>query len=220
MIAGAPECVHDLEPLRELQLLLLRSLLLHLYAQLPGQLVDVNAVEQFLYGFRSHLRGELGGVLLRKLAVSLFVYQLFVLYLGHFSGVDNDVGLEVEHLLQLAQRQVEKMTDAGREPLEEPDVRARASQLYVPEPFAANLGLSNLDAALITHDAAVLHSFVLSAKAFPIGDGPEDFRAEQPIALRLERAIVYGLGLGDLAVRPRKNLLRRRQRNSNCLEIR
>jgi hypothetical protein len=53
----------------------------------------------------------------------------------------------------------------------------------------------HLDAALVADDAAVLHALVLAAQALPVGDGSEDARAEQAIALRLEGAVVDGLGL-------------------------
>ena len=49
-------------------------------------------------------------------------------------------------------------------------------------------------------DAAVLHALVLAAEALPVGDRAEDLRAEQAVALRLERAVVDRLRLGDLAV--------------------
>src|SRR5437868_1490700 len=75
--------------------------------------------------------------------------------------------------------------------------------------LAAHFGLSDLDAALIADDAAVLHSLIFSAEAFPISNRSENLRAEQPVSLGFERAIVDRLGLGDLAVRPRENLLRR-----------
>jgi hypothetical protein len=66
----------------------------------------------------------------------------------------------------------------------------------------------------------VLHALVLAAQALPVGDRAEDLGAEKAVALRLERAVVDGLGLGDLAVRPGEDLLRRRQRNANGVEIR
>jgi hypothetical protein len=63
-------------------------------------------------------------------------------------------------------------------------------------------------AALFADDALVLHALVLAAKALVVLDRPEDARAEQAVTLRLERAVVDGFRLLDLAVGPRQNLLR------------
>jgi hypothetical protein len=111
------------------------------------------------------------------------------------------------------------VADAAGEALEEPDVRAGRGQLDVAEALAAHLGLCDLDAALVADDAAVLHPLVLAAEALPVGDGAEDARAEEAVALGLERAVVDRLRLRHLAVRPLANLLRRRQRDADRLEV-
>src|SRR4029453_6158222 len=59
-----------------------------------------------------------------------------------------------------------------------------------------------------------------SPKATPVGDRPEDLRREQTVALRLERAVVDGLRLGDLAERPLLDLLRRREADADRVEVR
>src|SRR6185312_2660342 len=64
----------------------------------------------------------------------------------------------------------------------------------------------------------VLHALVLAAQALVVLDRPEDAGAEQAVALGLEGAVVDGLGLFDLAVRPGQNLLRRRDRNPDLVE--
>jgi hypothetical protein len=48
----------------------------------------------------------------------------------------------------------------------------------------------------------VLHALVLAAQALVVLDRPEDAGAEQAVPLRLEGAVVDGLGLLDLAERP------------------
>jgi len=105
-------------------------------------------------------------------------------------------------------------------PLEEPDVADGRGERDVAEALAAHLGLRDLDAALVANHAAVLHALVLAAEALPVGDRPEDLRAEQPVALGLERAVVDRLGLGDLAVRPGQDLLRRGQADPDRVEVR
>src|SRR5438445_6033966 len=111
------------------------------------------------------------------------------------------------------------MADAARQSLEEPDVADRRRERDVYEAFAENFGLRQFDAALVANDSAVLHALVLAAQAFPVGDRPEDLRAEQAVTFRLERPVVDRLGLGHLAVRPGEDLVRRRETDSNRVEI-
>src|SRR3974390_2196463 len=65
----------------------------------------------------------------------------------------------------------------------------------------------------------MLHALVLAAQALPVGDRPEDARAEQAVTFRLERAVVDGLRLGYFAVRPATDLLRRGQADADRVEI-
>ena len=55
--------------------------------------------------------------------------------------------------------------------------------------------------------------------AFPIAGGPEDLFAEKTVALGFLSAVVYGLGLGDLAVRPLSDLFGRGDADLYCVEI-
>jgi hypothetical protein len=87
-------------------------------------------------------------------------------------------------------------------------VRDRRGQLDVAHALAADLRQRDFDAALVADDALVLHALVLAAQALPVLDRTEDARAEQAVALRLEGAVVDGLGLLDLAERPGPDLLR------------
>src|SRR5947209_20067098 len=85
--------------------------------------------------------------------------------------------------------------------------------------LAADVGLRDIDTAVVAYAAAVLHALVLAAQALPVGDRSEDLRAEQPVAFRLERAVVNRLRLGDLAVRPRHDLFGRSEADANRVEI-
>jgi hypothetical protein len=140
-------------------------------------------------------------------------------FTGASPGFHHHVGFEVEHRLQVAQRDVEDVPDAAGQSLEEPHVRARRGQLNVAEALAAHLGESYLHAALVADHAAMLHAFVLAAQALPVGHGTEDAGAEQAITLRLEGAVVDRLRLGDFAVRPAADLLRRSQADADGVEI-
>src|ERR1700755_2954128 len=84
--------------------------------------------------------------------------------------------------------------------------------------LAAHARQRDLDAALLADDALILHTLVFTAQALVILDRPEDARAEQAVALRLESAIVDRLRLLDLAERPGQNLFRARARDLNLIE--
>ncbi len=103
--------------------------------------------------------------------------------------------------------------------LEEPHVRAGRSQLDMPKALTAHLAERYFHTALVADHAAVLHALVLAAQTFPVRHRTEDFRAEQAIAFRLERAVVDGLRLGDFAVRPGTDFLRTSQTDTNGIEI-
>ncbi|MBA7569506.1 hypothetical protein ES708_11245 [subsurface metagenome] len=95
----------------------------------------------------------------------------------------------------------------------------RAGQLDVPHALASYFGAGNLDAALIADNALVAYPLVLAAVTFEVLGGTEDTLAKKPVPLRFQGAVVDRLGLGDLAVRPASNLLRRSQRDTNSIEI-
>src|SRR5208337_3983087 len=111
------------------------------------------------------------------------------------------------------------MADARGQALEEPHVRARRSQLNVAHALAAYLAHRHFHAALVADHAAVLHALVLAAQALPVRHRAEDARAEQAVALRLEGAVVDGLRLGHLAMRPTADLFRRSQHDADGVEI-
>src|SRR5205085_8356029 len=102
---------------------------------------------------------------------------------------------------------------------QEPDVRGRAGELDVAHALAAHLGEGHLDAALLADHAAVLEALVLAAEALVVLDRPEDLGAEEAVALRLEGAVVDGLGLLYLAVGPRADLLGRGEPDLDRIEL-
>src|SRR5262249_38126157 len=73
----------------------------------------------------------------------------------------------------------------------------------------------HLDAALVANDAGELHALVLAAGALVVLGRPEDAGAEEAVPLRLEGAVVDGLGLRHLTGRPVADLLRRSQLDAN-----
>ena len=205
-VAGALEGVHHLEALGELLALRLAGGLAHLDAQLARQLIDVDVFQQRADGFGAHVGLEAVAVLLARLAEAVLAQQLLVAKRG-LAGIGDDVGFEVQDLLQLLERHVEQRTDAARQALEEPDVGHRRGQVDVSHALAAHFRLDHLDAALLADDAAVTHAFVLAAVALVVFGRAEDLGAEQPVPLGLEGAVVDGLGFADFAVRPGADLV-------------
>ncbi len=97
-------------------------------------------------------------------------------------------------------------------------MRHRSGELDVAHAFAADLGHGHLHAALLAHHALVLHALVLAAQALVVLHRAEDARAEQPVALRLEGAVVDRLRLLDLAERPAADALGRRDADLDLVE--
>ena len=144
--------------------------------------------------------------------------MLALLQRGH-AGVGDDVGFEVQHALDVAQRHVEHHAQARRQRLQEPDVRDRRGQLDVAHALAAHLGQRDFDAALLADHAAVLQALVLAAQALVVLDRAEDLGAEQAVALRLEGAVVDRLRLLHFAEGPRTDLLGRREADLDGIEM-
>src|SRR5581483_7383834 len=94
-----------------------------------------------------------------------------------------------------------------------------AGQLDVSQPFTAHSRQRHFDAALIANYAAVFHALVLAAQALPIGDRPEDARAEQSIALGLKSPVINRFRFSNLAVRPAPDLLGRSQADPDGIEV-
>ncbi len=220
LVRALAERLHNFQALGILQLLLRGGLGLHPLAQLNAQLVNLHALEQFFDRFGAHHCLEARGAeLLVEFAELRFVLDDLAFLHRRVAGIDHDVRLEVENALEIAQRDIEQVPDPRRQTLEEPHVRARRSQLNVAHALATHLAYRDLDAALVADHAAVLHALVLAAQTLPVGDRSKNAGAEEPIPLRLERAVVDGLRLGYFAMRPAANLLRRRQHDADSVEV-
>ena len=180
-------------------------------------------------------RLELAELVLAALALGLHALDLVValgvqllevglqLLVGRAGlGVDggDDVAGEVEHLLEVLALDVEQAGQReARGALEVPDVAHGSGELDVAHALAADLGRGDLDAAALAHDAVEAHALVLAAGALEVLDGSEDLLAEEAVLLRLQRAVVDGLGLLDLAVRPLANLVSACERDFDRIEL-
>ena len=126
---------------------------------------------------------------------------------------------EVEDRFQVARADVQQDAQAAGRALEVPDVADRAGQLDVAHPLAAHLGARDLDAALVADDALVADALVLAAVALPVARRAEDALVEQAVLLGAQGAVVDGLGLGHLALRPVADLLGAGERDADGVEV-
>ncbi len=140
-----------------------------------------------------------------------------MLEVGH-AGFDNDEVLEIKNALKLLQRHVHDEADTAGERFQEPDMRNRGSQLDHAHALAAHLGQRDFDAAFFADNTFVFHALVLAAKTFIVLHGAEDAGAEQTVFFRLERPVIDGFRLFDLAERPRLDLFRAGDRNPDAVE--
>src|SRR4051812_20363954 len=217
-ISRAAERFHDLEALGVLLTLRFRGRGAHVRAELLGERVDVHALEHLDHRFTAHAGFEaLVAVLLEELRVAVLGEQLTALEWS-LARIDDDVRLAVQDLFQVLERDVEDVADAGRQALQEPDVRDRRGQVDVAQALTTHLGLNHFDAALLAHDAAVLHALVLAADALVVLHRAKDLGAEQAVTFRLERAVIDGLRLLYFTVRPLPDLLRAGERNAHGRE--
>src|SRR5579872_6232088 len=217
LVAGMQEGFDHFQPLDRLDPFL-AGRLLEIFAQLGLQLVQVEVAQQLADGFGAHARTERVAVFFAVLAIFLLGEDLALLK-RRSAGIDDDVGGEINDLLELARRHVEQDADAAGHALEIPDVRHRRGKLDVAHAFAAYLGARDLHAATVADHAFEADALVLAAVAFPVFGRAEDLLAEQTVTLGFERAVVDGLRLFDFAERPRANLLRAREPDAHCIKI-
>src|SRR5271157_4579267 len=220
LVAALAEGFENLEALGVLDALLERRIGLHFLAEFVREFLDFDAAQKFLDGFRAHLGDELARKFGGELAEFFLLKDLALLEDGHFAGVHDNERLEVENALEIAHGNVQEIANAAGKALEEPDVGAGRSQLNVAEAFTTDLAERHFDAALVADHTTVLHPLILAAQAFPIGDGAEDFCAEQAVTLRLKGAVVDGLRLGDFAVGPGTDFFRTGEADPDGIKIR
>src|SRR4029078_7077006 len=137
---------------------------------------------------------------------------------GVLVDVRDHVRREGDDLLEVLRGEVEQVAEPARHTLEVPDVRDRGGELDVAHPLTADLGAGHLDAAALADDALEADALVLAAVALPVPGGTEDLLAEETVTLGLERAVVDGFRLLDLAVAPRADVVRGGQADLQLVE--
>ena len=178
LVTGFPEAFRHTQTLGVLHLLLLRHLGLHPFADLKAQRFDVDLLQQFLDSLGAHHRYELAGEFLVELPLALVADDFALLEIRDLAGIHHNERFKIEHALQFAQRDIEEVTDAARQALEEPHVRAGTGEFDMSQTLSAYARQRHFDAALVADNAAVLHALVLTAQAFPVGYRSEDAGAE------------------------------------------
>ena len=98
-------------------------------------------------------------------------------------------------------------------------MRDGRGKLYMSHTLSAHFGARNFYAALVAHNALVAYSFILTAMALPVLGGTKNSFAEKAVLFGLLRAVVYGFGFGNLAVRPLADFIGTRNGNLHGIEI-
>ena len=178
----------------------------------------VEFLQQLADAFRAHQRAEFVTVFFNFRVVIVLGHDLAAFERGH-TRINHHECFEIQHAFDVAQSHVQHHTQAGWQGFEEPDVRHGRGQVNVTHALTTHFGQSDFDAATLTGDATMFQTFVFTAQAFVVLHRAENFRAEQAVTFRFERAVVDGFRLFHFTVRPRTNFIRRGQTDLNHVEI-
>ena len=159
--------------------------------------------------------------------VNQFLFQFReILVPAVLIDADHQVGGEVDDLLQLLGLEVlaglvsrQQVGQPRTGTPEVPDVDCWCGQFNVAHAFPADFRARDLHPAAFANNSLEPDSLVLPAVALPVLGGTKDLLAEQPVLLGLERAVVDGLGLLNLAVRPHANGVRSGQADPYLVEL-
>src|SRR5437868_6277817 len=167
-------------------------------AELLRNLVDVDSLQQLAHGGCADVGEESVVALVLRLLLQveeLVLVEQLVLDDVLLAGVYDDVVRVVDDLLEITQREIDKVPHRTRQSLEEPDVRDGYGELDVTHALATDAAQGDFDAAAIADHSTVTNSLVFAAVTFPVLDRTKNPLAEQTVFLGLERAVVDGLGL-------------------------
>ena len=203
-------------------------------AQFIAEFVKVELGEELVESLGAHAGDELVGVAVGKLGVLLgqrildvivflFGQQVEFLY-GHLvehslTGLQDDVFLIVDDLVELLGGDIEQSTNLVGERAEEPDVCDGHDEFDVSHALTTDFLLGHFDAATVADNAFVADAFVLAAVALPVAGRAEDAFAEQSVAFGLVGAVVDGLRFRHLAIGATLDGLRRSKADGDGIEI-
>ncbi len=132
----------------------------------------------------------------------------------------DDVGDEVEHLLERARRHVENKAHRAGHALEVPGMRDGRGQFDMPHPLTADFRPRHFSATPVADNPLEFDLLIAAAVTLPVLHRAENALTEKPVTLRLERAVVYCLRLLDLSGRPGPDLLWGGDTDSYLVEVR
>ena len=208
LVFAVADGFNDLQAVDEVLLLLLAVGRREVDAEVLRERHEVKREQQFANRFGAHLGLEAGlAVGVAGLAEFLLGEQLLLLQ-RRVLGVEHDVVLEVDHLLQAGGLHVEQRAQTAGHGLEEPDVDNRGGQFDMAHPLPANAAVRHFHAAAIADHPLVFHAAVFAAGAFPVLFRSENLLAHQAVFFRTVGAVVDRFGLLDLAKRPAANVVR------------
>ena len=89
----------------------------------------------------------------------------------------------------------------------------------MPHALTTNLGQCDFNATLFTDHTAMLKTLVLAAQAFVVFNWAKNLGTKQTVPLRFKGAVIDGFRLFNFAVGPGPDHFRRRQADSNGIEL-
>ena len=104
----------------------------------------------------------------------------------------------------------------------------RSGELDEAHPMTADPAFRDLNPTTLTNNAAVTHTLVFAAMAFPVLGRAKNLLAKQPVHLGFQGSVVDGLRLGDLtdhlavgkgALTPLHHPLRGCKRDLDVIEV-
>ena len=217
LIAALIECIDHIQALEQTHTLLTGSSL-QLLGQLIPQGFHINVLQQLFDGLGAHAGLKVVLIALAHFCIFFFVKDLHFLQRG-VAGIRYDIQCKVQHLLQITGAQIQYQPKAAGNALKIPNVRHGSRKFNVTHTLTAHLGPGDLYAAALADLALIAYSLIFAAVALPVLHGAENALAEQTVPLRLQRSVIDGLRLGDLAVGPLPNLLGRRQTDFDRAEF-
>ena len=185
--------------------------------QLLAQGFQIHLLQQLFHCLGAHAGVKVVLVLLPHIPVFLLGEDL-VAHQRRLAGIGDDIGGEIQHLLQDPGADVQQQTHPGGNALEVPDVAHGRGQLNVAHTLPAHLGAGDLHAAAVADLTLEADLLILAAVALPVLGGPEDLLAEQAVPLGLEGAVVDGLRLFHLAEGPLTDHFRRSDTDLNSIK--
>jgi hypothetical protein len=206
LVLAVADALDDLEPVDEVLLLLLRVVCSSSRSSLES--VTRSRPSSSLRTASAPISASKAVAVGGPGLAELFLGQQLLPLERRVLGVENDVILEVDHLLEARRLHVEQRAESARHRLEEPDVHDGRGQLDVAHPLAANAAVGDLHAAAVADHPLVFHAAVLAAGALPVLLRSEDLLAHQSVLLGTVGAVVDRFGLLHLAERPAADVVR------------